>query len=328
MTVGIVLAGGYGTRMRPLTDQAPKHLLPVGADPLIVHQLRRLAGAGVTDVVLATGYCAEQFEPALGDGSRWGVRLSYAPETEPLGTGGALRHAWASSSRARQARAVVVLNGDLLSGHDLRAQITAYERRAEEGTALLLHVRSVPDPRAYGSVVCARDGRVVDFVEKPEHPVADLINAGTYVVAGATVGAIDADGPVSWERDVVPGLVGDGAVHAYAEQAYFRDVGSPAALVAASADAVLGRLPGGSPGRRAWVDPAATVEVGAMLTDGTTVHAGARVESGAQVSGSIVMRGAVVQAGARMVDAVAAPDAVVRTGADVTGMVVGAVSEP
>ncbi|WP_052592453.1 nucleotidyltransferase family protein [Luteipulveratus mongoliensis] len=314
MAVGIVLAGGYGTRMLPLTEHRPKHLLPVGPDPIVVHQLRRLAGAGIADVVLATGFCADQFEPALGDGSRWGVRLRYAPEPEPLGTAGALRHAYDAVADLPEADTLVVLNGDLLSGHDLRAQVSAYE---SSGAEVSIHVRQVADPRAYGSVVLGVAGRVQAFVEKSPNPPSDLINAGTYVVSRSVAASIPSGRKASWEHEVVPGLIERGTpVVGFREEAYFRDIGSPSALVAASVDAVLGDLPGAAgAGGRAWIAATADVDPTARVDAGSAVHDGAVIGPRAQVSGSIVMAGGVVGGGAVVRGSVLAPMSVVGAGA-------------
>lgn len=324
MSYAVVLAGGYGTRMRPLTDGRPKHLLPVGPELLIVHQLRRLRAAGVTDVVLATGYCGDQFEPVLGDGSTWGLRLAYAPEPVPLGTGGAARHTVPFLGRLPDDEPVVVLNGDLLTGHDLAMQLTDFRAaQRDRGSLLSLHTRTVPDARPYGCVVSDDDGRVRAFVEKSPDPPNNRINAGTYVMTRGALAAIPGVGAVSLEHDVFPGLVARGLTTSYSEQAYFRDVGSPAALVAASADAVLGRMGDPREGRWAWVSPDAEVAPGAVVTGGSAVHRMARVAVTAQVTGSLLMEGASIGEGAVVIDSVLAPGSRVAPGARLEGGALG-----
>src|SRR5919206_4394940 len=148
----VIVAGGFGTRMLPLTERRPKHLLEVGGVPFLEHQLSKLAAAGVEHVVLATSYHADMFAPTLGDGSRHGLRLSYVQEEEPLGTGGAIRNV-ADALDPEPDHAVVVLNGDVLSGHDLRAQLADFDTdRSGRRVDVSLHLVEVDDARAFGCV--------------------------------------------------------------------------------------------------------------------------------------------------------------------------------
>ena len=300
----VLIAGGFGTRLLPLTLHRPKHLLEVGGVPFLVHQLGRLAAAGVQHVVLATSYRAELFEPVLGDGGRWGMRLDYVQEAEPLGTGGAIRNA-AGALGADPEGAVVVLNGDVLSGHDLAAQLRDFETPREgRPVDVSLHLVEVEDARAFGCVPTDGDGRVTAFVEKSEHPVTRQVNAGCYVFRRRVVDQIPAGRVVSVERETFPGLVSGGAlVVGYVENASWRDVGTPAALVAASADLVL------AGGRTALVDATADVDPSARVDAGSVVGPRSVVGAGAVVSGSVLMPGARVGAGARVVDSVLGPGA-------------------
>jgi mannose-1-phosphate guanylyltransferase len=314
----VIVAGGFGTRLLPLTTHRPKHLLEVGGVPFLEHQISRLAAAGVDHVVLATSYRADLFEPVLGDGSRWGVRLSYVQEREPLGTGGAIRNV-ADALGPDPEGAVVILNGDVLSGHDLGAQLADFET-ARDGRAVdvSLHLVEVEDARPFGCVPTDASGRVTAFVEKSDNPVTRQINAGCYVFRRRVVDGIPAGRVVSVERETFPGLVADDAVVVgYVENAYWRDVGTPAALVAASRDLVLGvagspaadRTPG-----EAWVEPGAEVAATATVTGGSTVARGARVGDGAVVRGSVLMADASVGDGAELVDCVIGPRASVAPG--------------
>ncbi len=323
----VIVAGGFGTRMLPLTERRPKHLLEVGGVPFLEHQISRLAEAGVEHVVLATSYRAELFEPVLGDGSRWGVRLSYVQEEEPLGTGGAIRNV-AGVLGDDPEGAVVILNGDVLSGHDLHAQLLDFETpRGGRPVDVSLHLVTVDDARAFGCVPTDADGRVTAFTEKSEHPVSNQVNAGCYVFRRRVVDRIPAGRVVSVERETFPGLVADGAlVVGYVENAYWRDVGNPAALVASSRDLVRGlahspafdREPG-----EALVQEGALVDATAKVSGGSSVLAGARVGAGAEVTGSVVMAGALVGAGAVVVDSVLGPDAVVGAGCRLDRVAVG-----
>jgi mannose-1-phosphate guanylyltransferase len=321
----VIVAGGFGTRMLPLTERRPKHLLEVGGVPFLEHQVTKLAAAGVDHVVLATSYRAELFRPVLGDGERFGVRLSYVTEEQPLGTAGAIRNVAGALSGDPEG-VVVVLNGDVLSGHDLPAQLADFETLRDGAVAdVSLHLVEVPDARAFGCVPTDRSGRVLAFVEKSEDPVTNQVNAGCYVFRRRVVDTIPAGRVVSVERETFPGLVASGSlVVGYVESAYWRDVGSPQALVAASVDVVTGRAPSSAVGPSAdGVRAAPGAQVAGTVSGGTVVLDGAAVEAGAVVRGSIVMRGARVAAGAVVVDSVVGPGAVVAERAELVDVHVG-----
>ncbi|HSV38782.1 MAG TPA: NDP-sugar synthase [Nocardioidaceae bacterium] len=312
----VLISGGFGTRMLPLTQHRPKHLLNVGGVPFVEHQLTKLAAAGVEHVVLATSYRAELFKPVLGDGERFGLRLSYVQEEEPLGTAGAIRNVAEALGDDPDA-AIVILNGDVLSGHDLRAQLADFETpRDGRQVEVSLHLVEVPDARAFGSVPTDEAGRVTAFLEKSETPVTNQINAGCYIFRRSTVDKIPPGQVVSVERETFPALVADDAiVVGYVENAYWRDVGNPGALVAASKDLVLGT------GRDAHI--AADAKVSGTVDGGSVVDAGATVEDGATVTGSVVMAGAVVRSGAVLLDSVVGPGALIGAGAKLDRVTVG-----
>lgn len=321
----VIVAGGFGTRMLPLTERRPKHLLEVGGVAFLEHQIGKLVAAGVEHVVVATSYRAHLFEPVLGDGSRFGVRLDFATEDEPLGTGGAIRNA-AERLDGEPERPVVVLNGDVLSGHDLAAQLADLERpRDGRSVDVSLHLVEVPDARAFGCVPTDAEGRVLDFVEKSERPVTTQVNAGCYVFRRRVIDAIPPARVVSVERETFPQIVADGAVVVgYVESAYWRDVGSPAALVAASRDLVTGEAVSPAyphPPGEAWADPSAVVA--GELTGGSVALAGSVVEAGAVVRGSVLMRGAEVGSGSTVVDSVLGPGARIARGSRLVGAAVG-----
>lgn len=323
----VIVAGGFGTRLLPLTARRPKHLLEVGGVPFLEHQVSRLAAAGVEHVVLATSYRAELFEPVLGDGSRWGVRLSYVQEDEPLGTGGAIRNV-AGALGDDPEGAVVILNGDVLSGHDLSAQLADFGTpRGGRPVDVSLHLVEVPDARAFGCVPTDATGRVEAFVEKSQNPVSNQVNAGCYVFRRRVVDAIPVGRAVSVERETFPGLVADGAlVVGFVDNAYWRDVGTPESLVAASRDLVRGLVP--SPAVRhppgdAWVEEGADVAPDAVLDDGTTVARDVRVGAAAVVRGSVLMPGCVVGPDAEVVDSAVGPSAEVGPGVRLERVTVG-----
>ncbi len=323
----VIVAGGFGTRLLPLTARRPKHLLDVGGVPFLEHQIARLAEAGVRHVVLATSYHADMFEPVLGDGSRWGIRISYVLEEVPLGTGGAIRNV-ADALGADPDGAVVILNGDVLSGHDLPAQLADFETpRNGQPVDVSLHLVEVEDARAFGCVPTDGDGRVLDFVEKSASPVTNQVNAGCYVFRRSVIDTIPTGREVSVERETFPGLVADGRlVVGYVESAYWRDVGTPQALVEASRDVVLGIAPtpaAEASATGARVDPTAAVAAGAEVGDGSVLMADVRVADAARVQGSVLMTGASVAAGAVVTRSVVGPGARVGAGACLDEATVG-----
>ncbi|KYH44347.1 nucleotidyltransferase family protein [Branchiibius sp. NY16-3462-2] len=243
MTVAaLVLAGGRGQRLRPLTDDCPKPLLDIGGEPVIAHPLRRLAAAGITDVVLATSYLADRFEAALGDGSRYGVRLRYAVQHQPRGTAGAFLPA---AGLLSDVDTVIVLNADELGGHDLAAQLDAFAAARSSAAAVgCLHVRYVPDLRAFGAVTVTPGGWVQAFEEKPATGGAGLANAGCYVFSVDVISSVAAqcdrlattnpEWSLSLERDVLPALLASGSkILAYRDDSAGLDIGTPAALTLA-----------------------------------------------------------------------------------------------
>jgi mannose-1-phosphate guanylyltransferase len=321
----VIVAGGFGTRMLPLTERRPKHLLEVGGVPFLEHQITKLAEAGVGHVVLATSYHAELFEPVLGHGERFGLRLSYVTEDEPLGTAGAIRNV-AGALDDDPEHPVVILNGDVLSGHDLSAQLTDFETpRDGRAVDVSLHLVEVPDARAFGCVPTDPTGRVLAFVEKSDDPVTHQVNAGCYVFRRRVIDTIPTGRVVSVERETFPGLVEDDAlVVGYVETAYWRDVGSPQALVAASVDVVTGVAPTSavSPGE-GGVRVALGADVDGTVADGSLVLDGAVVAAGAEVHRSILMRGSRVEADAVVRDSVVGPGAVVGAGARLEDVTLG-----
>ncbi len=299
----ILLVGGQGSRLRPVTDHTPKPMVPTAGVPFLAHQLTRARAAGVTHVALATSYLAEVFEPYFGDGSALGLRLSYVHESEPLGTGGAIRNA-SRALTCGPGEPVLVFNGDILTGLDIRALVGGHHAA---GAEVSLHLTRVEDPSAFGLVPTDAAGRVLAFTEKPQHPdeiVTDQVNAGCYVFRRSVIDEIPAGRPVSVERETFPGLLAAGRhLHGVVDRTYWLDLGRPAALVQASADLVRGVVPSPVlPGRtgESLVLPGALVAEGAKLSGGTVVGAGARVAGDAVVDGTIVLDGAVIAAGAQV----------------------------
>jgi mannose-1-phosphate guanylyltransferase len=270
----------------PLTRNTPKPMLTVAGLPVTEHQLMMAKKAGITQVVLATSYLSDVFTPYFGDGSQWGMSIKYAVEKEPLGTGGAIRNA---AQLLDTQESVVILNGDVLSSHDLTEQIRQHEAHDADVT---LHLTQVQDARAFGCVPTDSDGRVTAFLEKMENPVTNQINAGCYVFNPRVISSIPLDTVVSVERETFPALVNNGAkVFGYLENAYWLDIGTPKALLKASTDIVLRSGPG-------LVMPGASVDSTAVITGGSCIGRGSSVAAGARIDGSIIEAGAVIGSGA------------------------------
>lgn len=316
----VVLVGGQGMRLRPLTLSAPKPMLPTAGVPFLSHLLARIRAAGIEHVVLGTSYKAEVFAEHFGDGSAFGLELEYVVEDEPLDTAGAIRNV----SHLLREPDVLVFNGDILSGLDLRSLVGTHRSSAAEVT---LHLVKVDDPRQFGCVPTDADGRVTAFLEKTEDPPVDRINAGCYVFRRSVIEDIPAGRRVSVERETFPGLLADGKrLQGHVDSSYWLDMGTPAAYVRGSADLVRGELPSvalpGPPGE-ALVLPGARVAEDAVVDGGSTVGADAVVAAGAHVTGSMLFDGAQVGADSEVRGCVIGAGARIGSGVTLRGAVVG-----
>jgi mannose-1-phosphate guanylyltransferase len=291
----VVLVGGMGTRLRPLTLSTPKPMLPTAGLPFLTHLLSRIADAGIEHVVLGTSYKAGVFESEFGDGSKLGLQIEYVVEDEPLGTGGGI----ANVSEQLRHDTALVFNGDVLSGADLGALLDSHE---SNGADVTLHLVRVGDPRAFGCVPTDADGVVTAFLEKTQDPPSDQINAGCYVFKREVIARIPKGRALSVEREVFPALLSDGLrVCGYVDSTYWRDMGTPEDFVRGSADLVRGIAPspvlGGQRGEKLVHDGAA-VAPGALLIGGTVVGRGAEIGAGARLDGALIFDGVRVGAGA------------------------------
>jgi mannose-1-phosphate guanylyltransferase len=292
----VVLVGGFGTRLRPLTLHIPKPMLPVGHVPIIERLVANLARGGVTEVVLALGFRPEPFVEAFPDGTCAGVAITYAVEPEPLDTAGAIRFA---ADAAGIDDTFIVANGDVLTDLDVSLLLAFHRAHDAEATIALI---GVPDPSAFGVVALDDAGRVERFVEKPAPGTApsNLINAGTYVLEPSVLARIPSGQKVSIERATFPAVVADGRLFAMATDDYWLDTGRPELYLDANLDVVAGR-------RRFdhcdAVHPTASVAADAVVVE-SVVGAGCAVGAGAVLERSVLLPGAVVGAGARVVASV------------------------
>jgi mannose-1-phosphate guanylyltransferase len=304
----ILLAGGKGTRLRPLTIHTPKPIVPIFERPFLHYQLDLLKQVPeIDEVVLSLNYQPRRIEEIFGDGSESGLSIRYVVEPAPLGTAGAVRYAGESLHES-----VLVFNGDVLTGVDLAAVIALHRERKAEATIVLTPVEN---PGAYGLVETDAAGNIERFLEKPkpDEITCDTINAGIYVLEPATFDRIPKDTPWSIERSFFPSLIERRETFvAYVHRGYWIDIGTPEKYGQVHRDVMDGRFraaPFAGAASNVWVSPQARVEEGASLEgpcfidEGTVVKAGARigaysvvgrqchVEERATVEGSIVWGG-------------------------------------
>jgi len=334
----LILAGGQGTRLRPLTESIPKPVLPLAGRPHIAYVIDWLESHGVHDVVVSCGFLAEEVRDAL-DGIT-GPRVRFATEPEPRGTAGAIRFA-ADQLGDR----FLVLNGDVLCDLDLTAMVAQHESTGARATIALF---PVDDPSAYGLVRRSEDGAITEFLEKPDPAEidSDEINAGAYFLERSVLDLIEPGVAVSIEREVFPRLVGEG-LYGRRLDGYWMDIGTPDRYLQASWDILEGRVETatgqlvGDGGllvdEGAEVHPDARLASPAMVEAGTTVGSGAAVgpravvgpecsiAEGASVSGSVLLSGCTIGAGAKLDGAILSAEAVVAPGAEVeAGAIVAA----
>ncbi|MEW6582131.1 MAG: NDP-sugar synthase [Actinomycetota bacterium] len=317
----VILVGGEGTRMRPLTDTRPKPMLALVDRPIVEHQLDHLRRHGVRDVILSCGYIPDAIEAHFGDGASLGMRIRYVVDPEPLGTAGAVKNAEALIDSDE----IVVRNGDILTDLDLGALRDAHRASGAAGT---LTLTPVDDPSAFGLVRLDPQRRVTEFLEKPcredllpGEPY--LINAGTYLLSRSVLDAIPAGRAVSIERETFPLVAAGGGLFGFPSDAYWRDIGNPAAYLAATLDVLSGAIRTEIPHDGRWLGDGAQVGDGADVDALAVIGRGARVGPGASVRRSVVGEEARIGPGAHLVDAVVGARVHVGEGARLEDVVVG-----
>lgn len=306
----VVLVGGFGTRLRPLTWHTPKQMLPVVDRPMLERVLSWLARHGVDDVVLSLGFKPDAFLAAYPDGVCAGVQLHYAVEPEPLDTAGAVRFA---ALDAAIDDTFLVVNGDVLTDLDVGALVALHRAKGAEGTIALT---PVDDPSRFGVVPTDAEQRVTAFIEKPPRDEAPShwINAGTYVLEPSVLQRIDDGRKVSIERETFPAMVADGSLFALEEECYWVDAGTPATYLQCQLDLI-----DGTRATERAIHPTARVAPDAVVGH-SVVMADAVVEPGAEVRGSAILPGAQVLAGARVLGSIIGPGSVVAEGAELGGL--------
>ncbi len=300
----VILVGGKGTRLRPLTYETPKQMLPLVGVPMLECVMEALGRHGVTDAVLSLGYLPDRFTEAYPSGVVSGVRVTYAVEPEPLDTAGAIRFA---AEAAGVDDTFVVVNGDVLTDLDVSALVAFHRERGAEAT-IALH--AVEDPSHFGVVPTSDDGRVIAFVEKPprEEAPTNLINAGTYIFEPRVLARIAAEGRVSVERETFPALALAGTLFAMADHAYWLDTGTPRHYLQANVDVLKGEN---------------TQHDFRGVIDGSWRASTSTVDATAKLSHSVVDRGCVVGADVILEECVLLPGAVVQSGCEIRSCIIG-----
>jgi mannose-1-phosphate guanylyltransferase len=328
----VILVGGQGTRLRPLTSTVPKPVVRLVDRPFIAFMLEWLRAHGIDDVIMSCGFLAEGMRSVLGDGSQLGIRLRFVEEPEPRGTAGALKLAEPMLDES-----FLMLNGDVLTDIDLTAQIAQHEATGARATLALV---PVPDPSAYGLVILAHDRSVTDFIEKPSADIAGekLISAGAYVLQRDILELVPPDRNVSIEREVWPLLVGNG-LYGFPSEGYWLDIGTPARYLQGTFDIIEGNVETAVSERLGsdWLAVDERAEVHgrvippAVLERGVRVGEGAHVGSlvvlaedvsvgaGATVERSVVLQGAEIGEGCELRDCIIAAGCRVGAGSKITG---------
>jgi mannose-1-phosphate guanylyltransferase len=312
----VVLVGGFGTRLRPLTETIKKELLPLVDRPILDHTLDRLVRHGVTEVVMSSPYLEEAFHPFI-EARRGEPAITWVTETEPLGTGGAI----VNTLEAVGDEPFFALNGDICTDLDLSA-MRAFHKEQQASVTIALH--HVEDARAFGLVITDPQRRVLEFREKPADPIPGDVNAGTYLLDPAVLRPWTADHEISIEREIFPAVIDSGArVAGYLAPAYWMDLGTPEKYLQAHFDLLEG-LVRGVTYEAPWIAPTADVEPGATVGVRSAVGAEARIARGATIEDSVVHPGASVAPGGLVRRSIVGPGARVSADASVTDCVLGA----
>ena len=306
----LILVGGEGTRLRPLTAEVPKPVVTLVDRPFLAYMLEWLASHGVDDVIMSCGFKAAKVRAVLGGGDDYGLRLRYREEPSPLGTGGALKFCEDLLDDR-----FLMLNGDVLTDIDLSAQIAQHEATGATGTLALV---PVPDPSNYGLVRLDEQSRVLEFVEKPETDVGvNTISAGAYVLERSVTDLLRPDTKASIEREVFPALVGNG-LHGRVSDGYWLDIGTPERYLQGTFDILEGRVTTQVRARGGILGGPVEGEVEAP----SVIGPGATVGAGSLISRAVVLERARVGAGCVVRDSIVCPGAVIDDGTEVIGQVV------
>lgn len=319
----VILVGGLGTRLRPLTCNTPKPMMPLVNQPFIEYMLERLRDNGIDEAILAVQYLADRFRTTLGDGSRLGIKVHVVEEPEPRGTAGAVKHVESMLDGP-----TFVFNGDVMTDLDLRAMLAYHQ---EQRSKLTIALTPVEDPTAFGLVETTDEGRVRRFLEKPriDEVTTNMINAGTYILDPALLSYVPANEFYMFERGLFPtALQYNEPMYGYPSSAYWTDIGKPQTYLDVHHDILVGEVQYAFRGRhiaeRVWIEEGADIHPDAHIVGPVVIGADVRIESGARIIGPTVIGArCVIGAGAVVEGSVLWAGNVVQAGAVLHACVIG-----
>jgi mannose-1-phosphate guanylyltransferase len=300
---GLILAGGKGTRLRPLTLNTPKPIVPVANEPFLLYQVDLMKSGGINEVILSLSYQPRKIEDLLKDGADYGISIRYAVEGTPLGTGGAFKNAENHIDSP-----TVVFNGDVLTGLDLSAVIAKHKQTGAVATIVLI---GVEDPTAYGLVETASDGSVQRFLEKPSPSeiTCNTINAGVYVLEPSVLRYMPKGEPYSFERGLFPTLLEKKElVMSYVLDKYWIDIGTPQKYLEVHHDILAGRF--------------ASTRIPA-LNSKSIIDPEVTIRNGVRIENSVIGRNCRIEEGVHIVDSVIWPGTTVDTDSHIQGAIIG-----
>lgn len=330
---GIIIAGGQGTRLRPLTYTRPKPLIPVVNRPFLEYQVALLKRHGITEIIFATNYMADKIEAHFGDGANFGVSMKYVIEETPLGTAGAIKNAQRLAGRDT----IIVLNGDVLTDFDISSIVKFHQ---DKKALVTLTLTPVPSPSPYGVIITDETGRVREFREPSEaqkkalaanpnveRTGTDFINAGIYVMQAEALDSIPTGRPVSVERETYPQFLEQGApIYALVREGFWLDIGRPKQYREAT-DAILSRdivvdVPGEWQPAGYWAEADAEVDPTAHIAPTVHIGRGARIAEGVSITGkSVIGPRCSVEANATLTDCILEEGVTIGEGAHLSGVI-------
>lgn len=326
----ILLVGGAGTRLHPLTLTVPKPLLPVVNATLTEHQIALAKSHGIKRIVLGTSYKSEIFQEILGDGSQLGVELEYAFEPEPLGTGGAIRNA-AAQLQSGPTDPVAIFNGDVLSQVNITQLVQVFYRHSAD---VVLYLTRVKDPKNFGLVPTALDGQVMAFTEKPETAseiITDQINAGLYIFKRSVIDEIPAGEVVSVEREVFPGLLENKfKVYADVQDCYWLDLGTPKSFIKGACDLISEKFFSpifNSNNFEFWAEDSSQINPTALIKGASAIGPHCSIGANNQITASVLFEGVETASEVILENSILAEAVKVQAGVSIKDSVVGAGAE-
>ncbi len=320
----IIIAGGLGTRLRPLTYNMPKPIVPLANKPFVFHQIELLKKFGITEIILNLHYLSDNIREIFDDGKKLGVKIHYSIEEKPLGTAGAVKNA----EKFFDTKPMLIFNGDILTDINLEKMIKFHEEKKGKVTLALTRVE---DPTLYGLIITDENRRVLEFREKPswEHVTANTINAGIYIVDPSIFKLVPKGKEFSFERQLYPMLLERGEkIYGYITDAYWMDIGDPVKYLKAHHDILSGDvmavIPGNKISANIWVGDDVNISGSARVRGPALIGSHSNISDDAILDEFVVLgEGVTVGKGARLKNCVVHSGSVIREGVKMEGSIVG-----